>query len=331
MPQRGKHRQHRHLRPLNVFTGQVVDHEGKPVPGAKVVTAQAEDGFIGYSGGEMVYAHAPEKKVLLFFTIRNGKGSGETTTDAEGRFRFEGLRAGKYNLLALHTEIEEPKPPTETEPDSYYTWTNRVRSSRGIAVVANLQQPNSDNPITVKLERPTWIEGNLCGLPPHSMEQFVHTSLHYTGTFPWLDPETEEYSRVFMHPNVNQNAEGNFKVGPLPCGGVWQLQAFQYARARSFGATLLSVPITLEPGGTTTFNVDLTQGPQLSGQVLDPEGKPAEDVAVSLRAKTPGESSSPVAEYGALSDKEGKYTIRGAPEGKYELTAQRWAPRVGPG
>ena len=117
----------------------------------------------------------------------------------------------------------------------------------------------------------------------------------------------------------------------MPYGGKWLLQTQQYLPALSFGATLFSAPIEVEAGATATFNLDLTKGSQLTGQVLDPEGKPAEHVAVTLRVNAPTESTPLGTQYGALSDKEGKYTIRGAPEGKYELTAQRWAPRVGPG
>lgn len=317
--------------PLNVFAGQVVDYDGKPVPDAKVVVAHAEDGFISYAGSDMVAAYAPDKKLLLFFTARNGKGSGETTTDAEGRFRFEGLRPGDYNLLAVHVKMEEPMELADAEAAVAHNRLSGERSSRGIAVLTHVQQPSQDNPLTVKLERPTWIKGNLRGLPSSDTERTVDAYLDYSATYPWFNPERDKYPRVYAHPPVIRDTEGNFKLGPLPCGGEWQLLVSQYVPKLSFGATLLAVPIKVEAGGTATFNLDLTKGPQLTGQVLDPEGKPAEHVAVTLKTEVPADSDASATQYGALSGKDGKYTIRGAPEGKYELTAQRWAPRTGPG
>lgn len=89
--------------PVNVFTGTVVDAEGNAVVGATVAVADVESGRISWE--DTVSAFAPEEKVLLFFTKRNGKRAGTTTTDEQGQFAFRGLKYGRYNLAVVEPTL----------------------------------------------------------------------------------------------------------------------------------------------------------------------------------------------------------------------------------
>lgn len=89
--------------PVNVFAGTVVDAEGNAVVGATVAVADVESGRISWEG--TVSAFAPEEKVLLFFTKRNGKRAGTTTTDEQGQFAFRGLKYGRYNLAVVEPTL----------------------------------------------------------------------------------------------------------------------------------------------------------------------------------------------------------------------------------
>ena len=74
------------------------------------------------------------------------------------------------------------------------------------------------------------------------------------------------------------------------------------------------------------MNVDLTSGEKFDGIVRGPKGKPLS--GVSVVATTVAE---PHLSVGAVTDKSGKYALRGMPPGDYTLDAKRWIIRTGPG
>jgi hypothetical protein len=288
---------------LNVFEGRVVDGAQRtPVPQAKIAVASADNGSIFYQGPDNVRGYAEDDKVLWFITKRNGRRSAETATDNDGRFTIQGLAEGTYNVLVVH-------------PD------------RGIAVLANVRQPNQGNPLEILVPPPTFLEGKIAGLNLHGQRSYAHL----TGGSPT--------NRVAIEPRVVIAADGQFRVGPLlipdAVRGVspdeakkngWTLSVYQLIAARNFAATLLDLPIPLEPDKTTHFDIDLTRGPQLAGQVIGPNNQALPDVSVVAQL-----SSDPPQRYGAVTDAQGKYAISGLPEGKYLLKAERYAPRTGPG
>lgn len=89
---------------------------------------------------------------------------------------------------------------------------------------------------------------------------------------------------------------------------------------------MLEVPLRLESGKTESIDIDVSKGPVLTGEVRGPDDKPLSDVSVVVRAKA-GRAIA----YGAVTDGEGRYSIRGMPPGAYTLEAKRWAVRTGPG
>ncbi|MEO8348899.1 MAG: carboxypeptidase regulatory-like domain-containing protein [Acidobacteriota bacterium] len=83
-----------------VLSGRVLDpRKGTGVPNASVSWSEE-------SGG-------PGMAILAGF----GGGQNAQTTDADGRFRFDGLAAGKINLTARHSDFLDASKPVEVKED----------------------------------------------------------------------------------------------------------------------------------------------------------------------------------------------------------------------
>ncbi len=281
---------------LNVFAGQVVDQNATPVPEARVYAADASVGFIFYDSPTSVFAHGPTERFLLFFPKANGKGSEDATTDKHGNFKMIGLRAGSYDVLAVHPE-------------------------KGITIVRDVDQPNEDEPRTIKLNAPTYVEASVKGLPKASE---LNWHLTYAEDHaPWSAPLGELFDRIIIRPSMMKTEDDNrMKSGPLPSGGKWQVRAEQIVTSRRMQATIISLPVNAKPGETTKLDIDLTTGSEFAGTVLGPDGKPLNEVAVRL--KPAGDEDDPRPIYGAVTDEDGKYAIRGLSDGTYQLEARRW-------
>lgn len=303
--------------PLNVFHGRVVDHEGQAVPSAKVYVAAADNGYINYQRPDDVFVYAKTERFLFIFPKRNGRRSGEATTDANGRFEILGLKAGKYNVLAAHPE-------------------------RGAGIQPAVSQPNKDSPVEIKLAPPTFVRGAIPGLVAPGLR--VNGYCSYVFVQRSVDPETlpvgasppesEWYQNISISPGFDLNDSGKFQVGPLPLSGEYLLSVYQVVPKRNFSATLLQRPVSVEPGKTTLVNIDLSEGERLAGQVTGPEGKSLADVAITVSLAAGKPDAGPyggMSELGALTDADGHYTIRGLPPGTHALTAKRWLPRTGLG
>ena len=296
---------------LNVFKGQVVDNDLKPVAGAKVYAAKTEGGYIAYQGGNEAYVWGDDDKVLWFFTARNGKGSGKATTRSDGSFTITGLQKGRFSILVVHKD-------------------------KGITAVSE-NLPKED--LTIKLPTPTFIEGNF-NLPSDQHSCYFGRLETYQD-MPWEELHSDSNCFVYISPAVNLDSKGHFKAGPLPVGGQWTLVFNQYVPEGTFLAQILQHPIEIDLGKTNTFNFNPAEHPPLTSFVLDAKGQPLAHTAVSVtKVKSEGtrtESNGSMntdqiaAEviYGAVTDGNGQYTIHGISPGTYKLEVKRYAKRVG--
>jgi protocatechuate 3,4-dioxygenase beta subunit len=283
----------REAKDINVLRGLVVDHEGRPVRGAEVALADAEVGSLNWFDTEtMVYA--PEESFLLFFSRRNGRRSATTTTDEEGRFQVRNLKLGTYNVAARHRK-------------------------RGAIILGGVAIDKAEKRLEIKLNPPVYIRGTIKGLP-WSEEAHSDCRLSATG----------HPRNAFVHLSLdNQPCEEGlrFRVGPVPDAEGWTLTVSRFVEEQwQYSATVLEAPVAMKKEGNTKIAVDLTEGEKLSGRVRGPEGEPLAGVSVVAKPSLEGGWT-----VGAVTDKEGKYTIQGLPDGKYTLEANRWRKRTSPG
>lgn len=287
--------------PRPALAGVVLDHERKPVAGARVYAVSAPQGYIFYDSPTNIQAIGGESdRFLLFFRKSRNLSSGDSRTDADGRFAIPKLKKGAFNILAVHAE-------------------------RGFAVAGHVDQPNLDAPVEIVLSPPTFVEGTLRGMPATNI--LTHSRISSTEQMPWQKVVFNEsqawnprdFVNVWVQPTVNIDKEGRFRVGPLPMGGTWELEVAQAVPKRRFAVPLLKWPIALESGKTTKVEYDFGSGEKVEGRIVGPEGKALADVAVTLASSAEGDSR----QYGALTDKEGHYNVRGVPKGQYHLTAYR--------
>jgi protocatechuate 3,4-dioxygenase beta subunit len=402
---------------VNVFKGRVLDSETRePLTGVTVAVADAEQGRIWWDGEKAVSAWAPEEKVLLFFTKRNGKCAGTAETDSEGRFSIPSLKHGTYNLAAVHAEkgltlmeklefakdaeplevILEPFPETSKTPsfvfkgrvldpqgqpvsdavvgiadtekghiaryggdeifvyassrsDERFAWFSRSRDAgrsgqaktdengafsirklrhgsysllathpdKGFAVMEAVAFDEDARPLDVVLEAPAFIEGTVKGLK-------LRRGLFGRQTV-GLSPEGLP-KILYLNVDVDLSSGNRFRAGPLPKAEKWTLTVSEYVSKQGYSATLLSAPVRVEPGKTVKLEVDLTKGSPFAGDVRGPEGEVLSGVSVLATAADDSGWA-----YGAVTGKDGKYTLKGLPDGKYTLEAKRYALRTGPG
>jgi protocatechuate 3,4-dioxygenase beta subunit len=283
--------------PENVFAGRVLDHAKKPVEGATVAVITTGEGFMFYRAPGEMHLWVSDDKLWGLFTRRNGKRSAKTTTDADGKFEIRSLHEGKYHVLAVHPE-------------------------RGMIVVPDVRQPNADKPVDIELTPPTFVRGTLSGWSDAGQGC-------YCGARQVLEEGAENTPlshQVHINPGTLAKKDGEFQIGPLPAGGKWRLSVQRFVPKRSFAASLIEKNVSLAEGKSNVVDLSKGKTSPITGQIHGPDGKPLRDVSVTVAFK---DADGIDATHGALTDKDGKYTVPWLPDGKLKLIAQRWAPRAG--
>ena len=275
--------------------GQVLDHDGEPVSGAIVAMADSDKGAISVMGSDQVFAYrsSPGDAEFPWFDSESRmQQSMQTTSDSEGNFSIRDIQPGSYNIIAVH-------------------------KTKGVTVMKDVAIEKGSKPIKVELNKPTFVKGRVQGQSAAGLA----INERFCSLVPSGMPE-----KVYFNCPVLLRDGGRFRVGPLPQADRWTLSFSRMVEPQGYAATLLTAPVHVRPGRTARLTVDLTEGATLAGEVRGPKGEALSGVSVLATA-----SDASGWAYGAVSDADGKYTIKGLPDGDYKLEVKRHAKRTAPG
>ena len=235
------------VRDLNILQGQVYSAEDRtPVPNARIYVVDNTEGHLFYQGVNDVTVFGAPETVWWFSEEANQSRGGQATTDEAGGFKLEGLRAGTYNVMAVHPTL-------------------------GVTLLKHTVQFPETSSVEIALDPPTFIEGTLKGWSGDALRQLQLVS-------------SLAGRRVHAQLQLEPDANGSFRTGQLPAFENWQLTAYEFVRPRNFAAPLIEYGFTIQPGETAHIDLDLESAPEVAGRVVGPEGKPLADVSVVLHA-----------------------------------------------
>lgn len=317
----------------HTLKGVVYKSDGTPAAGVKVTMAQREIGYIFIGDDCEIWAYGPDEKRLFFLPKRNGKTVCEAATDAQGCFTLERFvsTTARYSIVAGSKDA-------------------------GLAVVENVKPSDyADKPLRIDIDAPAYLRlPRMPKSPDSELESFFGVSFAprdesaadgekaaaakqkephenvvvrlYVMTSPDEGSEKPSESHADAQSSAAESGNGTDPVGPLVGGRRYLVtQYVSGPRLQSFMPTVFETAVTLESGKTIPIHLPNEGGAELSGRIATKEGSPLGDVNVLLRAGNPGVT------LGALTDKDGVYTIRHAPPGDHKLELLRHAIRVGPG
>jgi protocatechuate 3,4-dioxygenase beta subunit len=258
------------LEPEAVFSGRVVDEEGNPIVRATV--------FISYEE-----------------VTENGISGHNAQTDAEGRFIFDRVGGGRFQVSAQHDAFLPFEEAQELELISGQRVEGRViRLERGLQASGRVTDSGDQKPIAgARVE------------------------------FRFLDPERKKGEWLSSDSrDATTGADGAFVVKALREGE----HEISCSAKGYFGKKGERVALS----GRSLERLDLTleRGASISGRVLDPDGKPVAEAQVSARAASRRD------EHHSTSDREGGFRIVALPEAPdYRVKAwhDEFAPATVPG
>jgi hypothetical protein len=195
--------------------GRVLDAAGAPVPNARVLAAENTVAQILYSTPKGAFAVSASETDAAIAT--EGKLTGETATDAEGRFTVPNLRAARFTLLALEPE-------------------------RGFALH---QDTEVGSTLDLTLAPGATVTGRVKGL---RLDRTKHVLQ--------LKPRTLVANIVFT-PNIDLAKDDGFRFGPLPDLPGWNLMLTEWVIERGFSSVLVTEPVDVAAGKSVSVTVDL--------------------------------------------------------------------------
>lgn len=222
--------------------GRVLDAAGAPVPNARVLAAENTVAQILYSSPQGAFAvSASESDAAI---AAEGKLTGETVADAEGRFVLADLRAARYSLLAFVPE-------------------------RGFALHLDTEIGAT---LDLALTPGATVTGRVKGL---RLDRTKHVLQ--------LKPRTLVANIVFT-PNIDLAKDDGFRFGPLPDLPGWNLMLTEWVIERGFSGAIVTEPVDVAAGKSAVVVLDLERGRRLSGTVRGARGEPLSSVAVVARS-----------------------------------------------
>jgi len=245
--------------PSKPVSGRVTDADtGKPISGALV------------SAGQMG----------SFF--RSGSPYIADVTEADGRYRLEGLPIGKENRINVFPTADTAYLPA------------------GMPVDTQIDEPSATQDF--QLRQGVWVRGRAIddrtGKPvPGRIQYFAFRDNPHLESFP-------RFSRTFIHHERRTDEDGRFEIAVLPGSGIITFMAIDHTRyRRGLGAETITGPTQDVRGTSKMFTtvptlcisenhhalrqigpegdsepieliLTLTSGVDLTGRLLDPDGKP---------------------------------------------------------
>ncbi len=272
-------------------TGQVVDAEGRPIPGVGLE--------VWVSVNSLPLRAGPDGSFLA--SIPAGR-YGLRVVDADGW--LDPLHGG---LRWLHTDGDAGRvvlhaAPAETAAGSAAPIELPVEAETSVAgrVYGPAGEPLAGAFVA-------WLDPSLAG-PAADLEAVVETRLRRLLTRP---PGADRGNGALALSRVD--ADGGYRLEGLPTGSVRLL-------ALAPGASPAARGLSLEPGEAATLDFELRAGGSLVGQLLDPDGRPLP--RPTLAAYGPRDA---VARTDA--DLDGRFALHGLAPGAHRLVAS--APGAG--
>jgi len=178
---------HFHLTDNGRVGGRVLDAEGRPAAGVNVGVVDAD-------------GRNPE--------FRYGR---HTSTDAEGRYKFEGLPPGRY-LLGLHVAgFPQPDDPTNAYPRTYYPGAARREEAEVLEIKAGEE-----------------LKGRDLRLPPRRAESVIRVRVVWSDGTPVVNATVTYRDMTYADPQINYSAQaderGEFTLKGY-VGGVYRVEA----------------------------------------------------------------------------------------------------------
>jgi peroxiredoxin len=226
--------------------GRVLDVRAQPVAGAKVLFADSARATIFYTSPEQVFVVTPAE--LPSKSEARGLLSGETCTDEQGRFELANLRAGQFNLLAVHGERG-------------IGWRLEVVPAR-----------EASSGVVLALRLLAEVEVSVQGL-------HFDPTRHVLELKPVSAP-----GNLTINPRAQVLSPGRYRFGPLPALPQWRFSCTESVMDRAYRATIFDLPVQLGPGARAQARVDLSQGVELAGELRGPDGAPLSSVSVVARS-----------------------------------------------
>jgi hypothetical protein len=291
--------------PMNELRGIVVFKEdGRPAVGVPVIMAHSEKGYL-YFADRDVRGGGEDERVLDYFIKRNSNYFCTAITDEGGRFALTNFTAPdqRWNLAAGDVE-SECALRTGLRPQDYVERSLRLEIDKPAYVTTSL--PPISQPLRAYLG--VALAPETAGEPPDSSG----------------GQGADATERIYFYGEWRGARRSQVRIGPLPGGQRYQVTAYASSRKLPYQATIFARTVTLAPGATETVSLESTEGLALAGRITSTDDKPLAQVNVMVK-------TAEGLVIGTLTDDDGKYELRGVPEGTHKLELLRHAVRKTPG
>jgi len=277
----------------------------------------------GVIGGTVVNADlaaAQMTSVALYRVLNSaadrpklGRQIGEARTDLKGAYRFAGIAPGAYTVLAP-TRV----PTRLSDRESYATEFYPGRSHLGPDSVIVLEKGEArlNLNFTVRSQPTRSIAGVVLaptGQPAGASEVFIIAAPEDPG--------------VAVRLRIPVGSNGKFEMSGVRAGAYWIVARVRTERESSSAA----LPLRIEGSDMKALQIQLRPDKLVSGTITSQGAAGASraslaGVTISLRRTTSTGKSSPIDQWSAVSDSNGRFVIKDVVSGKYWLSVSESSP-----